>query len=127
MHEFKQFAIRGNAIDLAVGVVIGGAFAKIVNSIVDSVINPITGYFIGSTKLTNKVIRLPPLPGFAGQAEIETGAVCQQVFEFFITAFVLFLVIRAMNRLNLHTTSQPAPPEDVRLLREIRDLLAKDS
>jgi large conductance mechanosensitive channel len=125
VHEFRQFAIRGNAIDLAVGVVIGGAFTKIVNSIVENVVNPVTGYFLGSTDLTNKVIRLPPLPGFERRAEIGVGTVAQNVFEFFIVALVLFLVIRAINRLNLHTPTQPAPPEDVRLLREIRDLLAK--
>jgi large conductance mechanosensitive channel len=124
-HEFKQFAIRGNAIDLAVGIVIGGAFTKIVNSIVENIVNPITAYFIGSTDLTNKVIPLRPLPGLGRGAEIGIGSVCQSVFEFFIVALVLFLVIRAMNRLNLRTTAQPAPPEDVRLLREIRDLLAK--
>jgi large conductance mechanosensitive channel len=125
MHEFKQFAIRGNAIDLAVGIVIGAAFTKIVNSIVENVINPVTAYFIGSTDLRNKVIPLPPLPGFENNAQIGIGSVCQAVFEFFIVALIMFLVIRGLNRLNLHTPGQTAPPEDVRLLREIRDLLAK--
>src|SRR3954465_15821553 len=104
-HEFKQFAIRGNAIDLAVGIVIGGAFTKIVNSIVENVINPITAYFVGSADLSDKVIRLPAIPGLSGRAETGIGSVCQSVFEFFIVAFVMFLVIRAMNRMNLHTTA----------------------
>jgi large conductance mechanosensitive channel len=126
LQEFKQFAMRGNAIDLAVGIVIGAAFTKIVNSIVEHVINPIVGFLTGHAKLTNTVIELPRVLGIDEPPKIGVGHVLQNVFEFVIVAFVLFLVIRAMNRLNLRTTAQPAPPEDVRLLREIRDLLASD-
>src|SRR5688500_18376846 len=127
LQEFKQFAMRGNAIDLAVGIVIGAAFTKIVNSIVEHVVNPIVGFFTGSADLTNKVIELPPVLGIDEPPKIGIGHVFQNIFEFVIVALVLFLVIRAMNRLNLRTAAQPAPPEDVRLLREIRDLLAKQA
>ena len=125
LQEFKQFAIRGNAIDLAVGIVIGAAFTKIVNSIVSNVINPIAAYFTGQRDFDTLTIPLPELPGLAKPPAIGLGTVLQAILEFVIVAFVLFLVIRAMNRLNLRTTAQPAPPEDVRLLREIRDLLAQ--
>jgi large conductance mechanosensitive channel len=124
LQEFKQFAVRGNAIDLAVGIVIGGAFTKIVNSIVGNVINPITAYLMGDTNLSAVGIPLPQILGKQSQGEIGVGSVFQSVVEFVIVALVLFLVIRAMNRLNLRTPVQPAPPEDVRLLREIRDLMA---
>ena len=124
LQEFKQFAIRGNAIDLAVGIVIGAAFTKIVNSIVTNVINPIAAYFTGHRDFDGLTIPLPPIPGLARPPAIALGTVLQSVLEFVIVAFVLFLVIRALNRLNLRMPNQPAPPEDVRLLREIRDLLA---
>jgi large conductance mechanosensitive channel len=123
LHEFKQFAMRGNAIDLAVGIVIGSSFTKIVNSIVDKMINPIVAYLTGHTDVSKVVIPLPALLG-RKPPEIGIGSVLQSILEFVIVAFVLFLVVRAMNRLNLRTMAQPAPPEDVRLLREIRDLLA---
>jgi len=126
LHEFKQFAVRGNAIDLAVGIVIGSSFTKIVNSIVDKVINPIAAYLTGYTDLSTIGIPLPALLGKKAP-EIAVGSVLQSILEFVIVALVLFLVIRAMNRLNLRTPAQPAPPEDVRLLREIRDLLAQGS
>ena len=124
LHEFKKFAMRGNAIDLAVGLVLGAAFTKIVNSIVENVFTPVTSYLIGSANFSNQVILLPPVLG--RQAEIGIGAVVQSIVEFIIVAFVMFLVVRAMNRLNLQLGSPPAP-EDVRLLREIRDLLAADA
>jgi len=124
LQEFKQFAVRGNAIDLAVGIVIGGAFTKIVNSIVEKIINPITAYLMGDTNLSAVGIPLPRILGKEGQGEIGIGSVFQSVVEFLIVALVMFLVIRALNRLNLRTPVQPAPPEDVRLLREIRDLMA---
>ena len=127
LNEFKQFAIRGNAIDLAVGIVIGAAFTKIVNSIVENIINPIAAYFTGRTNFNSADLPLPRIPGLAEPPAIAYGKVIQSVFEFVIVALVLFLVIRALNRLNLRTPTQPAPPEDVRLLREIRDLLAARS
>jgi large conductance mechanosensitive channel len=124
LQEFKKFAMRGNAIDMAVGVVIGASFTKIVNSIVEKVFTPITSYLMGSADFSDMIIPLPVVLG--RQAEIGVGAVVQSVIEFVIVAFVLFLVVRAMNRLNLQLGAPPAP-EDVRLLREIRDLLASNS
>jgi large conductance mechanosensitive channel len=126
LQEFKQFAIRGNAIDLAVGLVIGAAFTKIVNSIVENLINPIAAYFTGRTDFKKFTVDLPNIPGLAEPPAIGVGTVLQAVVEFVIVALVLFLVVRAMNRLNLRTPAQPAPPEDVRLLREIRDLLVSN-
>jgi large conductance mechanosensitive channel len=124
LQEFKKFAMRGNAIDLAVGVVLGAAFTKIVNSIVLNVFTPITSYMMGSADFSNKVVPLPSVLG--RQAEIGVGAVAQSIVEFIIVAFVMFLVVRAMNRLNLQLGAPPVP-EDVRLLREIRDLLASNA
>jgi large conductance mechanosensitive channel len=127
LQEFKKFAVRGNMIDMAVGIVIGGAFTKIVNSLVAKVFMPITAYLTGNTDVSDLSVPLPP---FAGRepAEIGFGAVAQSVIEFVIVAFALFLVVRAMNRLRLQELVAPTPaatPEDILLLREIRDSLAK--
>jgi large conductance mechanosensitive channel len=127
LQEFKKFAVRGNMIDMAVGLVIGGAFTKIVNSLVTHVFTPITAYLTGNTKASDFSV---PLPAFAGRepAQIGLGSVAQSIIEFVIVAFALFLVVRAMNRLRLQELVSPTPaatPEDVLLLREIRDSLRK--
>ena len=123
--EFKKFAVRGNIIDMAVGLVIGGAFTKIVNSLVTSVFTPITAYLTGNTDVSDFEI---PLPSIAGRdpAMIGVGAVAQTIIEFIIVAFSLFLVVRAMNRLRVQELVTPTPagtPEDILLLRQIRDFL----
>jgi large conductance mechanosensitive channel len=124
LQEYKKFAMRGNAIDMAVGIVIGANFTNIVNAIVEKVFTPITAYLTGNADVSDFAVPLPQVLG--KQAEIGVGAVAQAVIQFLIVAFILFLVVRAMNRLNLNLGAPPAP-EDVRLLREIRDLLAARS
>jgi large conductance mechanosensitive channel len=126
--EFKKFAMRGNAIDMAVGIVIGGAFTAIVTSIVSNIITPIMGYLQGGVDFKEKSWKLP-VPELNEEMippVIGYGAVIQAFINFLIVAFVLFLVIRAINRFQRTETAPPkAVPEDVTLLREIRDLLAK--
>jgi large conductance mechanosensitive channel len=122
--EFKKFAMRGNAIDMAVGIVIGANFTNIVNAIVEKVFTPITAYLTGNADVADLSYELPSILG--KHAVIGYGAVAQAIIQFLIVAFVLFLVVRAMNRLKLDLGTAPTP-EDVRLLREIRDLLAARS
>ncbi len=117
--EFKTFAMRGNVIDLAVGVVIGGAFGGIVNSFVGDVIMPIIGILTGGVDFTG-------LSYTFGKAAIAYGKFIQSVFSFAIIAFVLFLVIKGMNatkKQTEETAPAPAPSSEEILLAEIRDLL----
>ena len=125
--EFKEFAVKGNAMDLAVGVIIGGAFGKIVNSIVEDLIMPVISRLFGGLDFSNYFIAL------AGQtattlAEAKKGGA---VFAYgsFLTAtlsFVIFIMVKQINRLKKEAPPPPAaPPEDVLLLREIRDALRK--
>ena len=127
MAEFKKFAMRGNVIDMAVGLVIGAAFTTIVTSIVGNVITPIIGYLQGGVDFKDQSWTLP-VPQLTPEMKppvIGYGAVIQAFINFIIVAFVLFLVIRVVNRMK-HTEDAPAAevPEDVKLLREIRDSLA---
>jgi large conductance mechanosensitive channel len=117
--EFKTFAMRGNVIDLAVGVVIGGAFGGIVNSFVGDVVMPIIGILTGGVDFTG-------LSYTVGDAAIAYGKFIQAIFSFTIIAFVLFLVIKGMNATKKQTEEAPAAPssEEI-LLAEIRDLLKK--
>ena len=131
--EFRQFALRGNAVDLAVGVIIGAAFTSIVNSLVKDIISPPLGLLTGGLDFSNLVIDLKG-GAFATLAEaqkagavtINYGLFLNAAISFLIVAFVLFLLVRSMNRLFASPPPPavaPAPPEDVVLLREIRDLL----
>ena len=118
--EFKTFAMRGNVMDLAVGVVIGGAFGLIINSLVGDVIMPIIGILTGGIDFTG-------LSYTVGSAAIAYGKFIQAIFSFTIIAFVLFLVIKGMNATKKQTEEAPAAPaapssEEI-LLAEIRDLL----
>jgi len=120
LSEFKTFAMRGNVIDLAVGVVIGGAFGGIVNSFVGDVVMPIIGILTGGVDFTG-------LSYTVGDAAIAYGKFIQAIFSFTIIAFVLFLVIKGMNATKKQTEEAPAAPaapssEEI-LLAEIRDLL----
>jgi large conductance mechanosensitive channel len=124
LQEFKKFAMRGNAIDMAVGIVFGASFTNIVNALVEKVFTPITAYLTGNTDVSDFVAELPPVLPTQQPAVIGYGPVVQAIIQFLIVALVLFLVVRAMNRLNLNLGSAPVP-EDVRLLREIRDMMAK--
>jgi large conductance mechanosensitive channel len=127
--EFKKFAMRGNVVDLAVGVVIGAAFGKIVTSLVNDVIMPPIGYMIGGVNFSSLVLTIgaPVVDAkglVTGGAIIRYGEFVNTVLQFIIVAFTIFLVIKAMNRLIRKEEAAPAPPpEDVVLLTEIRDIL----
>ena len=134
MSEFKEFAMKGNVVDLAVGVIIGAAFGKIVSSLVDGVIMPIVGNLIGGVNFSDLSIVLQDAvigqdgKEAAAAVAIKYGAFLQTVIDFMIIAFVLFVVIKVMNRLKRAEAAPPPPaetPEDVLLLREIRDSLKK--
>jgi large conductance mechanosensitive channel len=124
--EFKEFAMRGNVIDLAVGIVIGAAFTKIVNSLVAGVFTPVTAYLTGNSDVSDLGYDLPVLIEGQKAARIAWGTVAQATIEFIIVAFALFLVVKVMNRLKRQEPAPPAAPtEEIILLREIRDSLAK--
>jgi len=136
--EFKEFATKGNVMDLAVGVIIGGAFGKIVDSLVGDVVMPVVGKVLGGLDFTNYFI---PLSGQTATTLVEAkkaGAVLAYgnfitiLVNFIILAFIIFLMVKQMNRLKREAPppppAPPAPtPEDVLLLREIRDALARKS
>lgn len=130
--EFKQFALRGNVVDLAVGVIVGAAFTSIVNSLVKDVITPPLGLITGGLDFSNLfvVLKGPHTVTLAdaakaGAVTINYGLFLNALISFMIVAFVLFLVVRSINRLFAAPPPAvaPATPEDVVLLREIRDLL----
>lgn len=125
VQEFKAFAIKGNVVDLAVAVVIGGAFGKIVTSLVSDIIMPLLGSVTTGINFSELTIKL----GESG-VRLKYGAFLQASFDFLIIALCVFIAIKALAKLNLTTTKKedaPKPiPEDIQLLREIRDLLKKD-
>ena len=136
LKEFKEFAIKGNVIDMAVGVVIGGAFGKIVNSLVADVIMPPIGLLLGKVDFTNLFLNLSgtPVASLAeakskGVATLNYGVFLNTTIEFFIIAFAIFVVVKQINRLKREAPPAPAaPPEpssEEKLLAEIRDLLKK--
>ena len=122
LKEFKDFAMRGNVIDLAVGVVIGGAFNAIVSSLVADVFMPLIGVVTGGLNFSG-------LNYTFGSSIIAYGKFIQAIFVFVITAFALFLLIKAINRFRkteeVKPSAPPAPPAEIVLLTEIRDLLKK--
>ena len=136
--EFKEFAAKGNVVDLAVGVIIGAAFAKIVDSLVKDIVMPIVGRIFGGLDFSNYfVVLAPPPPGYNGPMTYEAltkagvpllayGNFITVVINFLILAFIIFVMVRQINRLR-RTEPPPAPatPEDVVLLREIRDSLRR--
>ncbi len=128
MQEFKEFAMKGNVVDMAVGIVIGGAFGKIISALVDKIIMPITGSLTGGADFSERstVLNVPGLPPNVEPPELGWGAFAQATLDFIIVAFALFMVIKAMNSMKKKEEAAPAaPPEDIQLLREIRDALAK--
>lgn len=119
LSEFKAFAMRGNVIDLAVAVVIGAAFGKIVSSLVDGIIMPAIGLLLGGINIADKSITI-------GHAVIKWGMFLQSIIDFTIIAFSIFIVIKALNSLQKKQQEAPAKPSDeVLLLTEIRDLLKR--
>lgn len=135
LKEFKEFAMKGSVVDLAVGVIIGAAFGGLVKSFVDDILMPIVGWIFGGFDFTNFFIQLAGAPAATLEAARENGAVLAYgnfitlVVNFAIVAFVLFLVIRAINSAKKKEEEAPAapeaPPRDEVLLEEIRDLLKK--
>ncbi|HEX2643627.1 MAG TPA: large conductance mechanosensitive channel protein MscL [Thermoanaerobaculia bacterium] len=132
IQEFKEFAVKGNALDLAVGVVLGAAFGRIVSSLVDDVIMPPIGMAMGGMDFANYFVTLGPgqyktlaEAKEAGAATLNYGNFIQAIIYFLIVAFALFLVIRVINRFRRKQEEAPpaAPAEEVLLLREIRDSL----
>ena len=127
--EFKAFVMRGNVVDLAVGVIIGGAFGKIVTSLVNDIFMPIVGIALGNVDFSSLEIKLgEPVEG-AEQAAIRYGAFIQEIVNFLIIALCIFMVIKAINKLHKKKEEAPAPaPEPTKeevLLTEIRDALNK--
>ena len=139
VQEFKEFAVKGNVIDLAVGVIIGGAFGKIVDSIVGDLIMPLIGAAVGKLDFSNLFVVLGAIPpgtaatldGLkkAGVPVFAYGSFITVAVNFIILAFIIFLMVKQINRLKRETpATEPAPvvtSEDVLLLREIRDSLKK--
>lgn len=130
MSEFKDFAMRGNVVDMAVGIVIGGAFGKIVSSFVADVLMPPLGLLLGGIDFANFAVTLKEASGDAEAVLLKYGAFVQTVIDFIIIAFAIFMVIKAMNSMKKKEEEAPAEPpkpsKEETLLTEIRDLLAKD-
>jgi large conductance mechanosensitive channel len=126
--EFKKFAIKGNAIDLAVGVVIGAAFGKIVTSLVEDIINPLIGLFAGKVDFSGKVLKLSiPVEG-ATPLVLRYGAFITNVINFFIVAFAIFLIIHYITKLKEKEEKTPEEPkisDEVKVLTEIKELLSQ--
>lgn len=119
LKEFKEFAMKGNIVDLAVAVVIGGAFGNIITKFNESIISPVIALLLGKGGLSELVVT-------AGKTVFPVGHFIQAVIDFVLIAFILFLVIKAMNSMKKKEEAAPAAtPEDITLLREIRDALKK--
>jgi len=124
--EFKNFAIKGNVIDMAVGVIVGTAFGKIVSSVVTDVIMPPIGVLVGGVNFSDLAFTIKEAAGTAPAVVIAYGRFAQTVIDFSIIAFVIFMVVRFINSLKKKAEAAPAAPtKDQVLLTEIRDLLKK--
>jgi large conductance mechanosensitive channel len=129
--EFKEFAMRGNVVDLAVGVIIGAAFGKIVTSLVNDILMPPIGYLMGGLDFSDKKIMLVPADAANKVAEvaIRYGTFINAIIDFVIVAFCIFMVIKGINSMKKKEEAAPAaepvPTKEELLLTEIRDLLAK--
>lgn len=128
--EFREFAMRGNVVDLAVGVVIGAAFGKIVSSLVGDVITPVIGVLIGGVDFSDLALTLKAAEGDKAAVLLSYGKFIQTVFDFIIISFAIFMFVKLINRLKREQAAAPAPPPpppepsaEARLLVEIRDLL----
>ena len=125
MKEFKEFISRGNVMDMAVGIIIGGAFTAIVGSLVADIITPIIGMLMGGVNFSELAVTV-------GSAQLTYGNFIQAIINFLLVAWVLFMIVKAMNKMKRKEEEKPAepeapaePPEDIVLLREIRDSLKK--
>lgn len=119
VQEFKTFAMKGNVVDMAVGIIIGAAFGKIVTSLVSDVIMPPIGLLLGGIDFSSLSISL------ASGVTVRYGLFINTVVDFIIIAFAIFMMIKGMNRLKKKEEAKPAPKEEVLLLTQIRDLLKK--
>jgi large conductance mechanosensitive channel len=121
LKEFREFAIKGNVVDLAVGVIIGTAFGKIVSSLVADIIMPLIGVLIGGINYEDLVIEI-------GDAQVTYGKFIQNLIDFVVIAFVIFLLVKAINHFRRQEEKEPKsapPPRQEQLLEEIRDLLKR--
>lgn len=138
VQEFKQFAMKGNVMDMAIGIIIGGAFGKIVSSLVTDVMMPPIGKLMGGVDFSNLFVALDSAKGpfktlaeakAAGVATINYGLFINTIIDFVIVAFAIFLMMKGMNAMRRKEEAKPVPPAepaaDVKLLTEIRDLLKK--
>jgi large conductance mechanosensitive channel len=136
LKEFREFAVKGNAIDMAVGIIVGGAFGKIVSSLVSDVIMPPVGRLLGGIDFTGLFLNLTSAhyetlaeAQKAGAATLNYGKFIQSTVDFLIIAFAVFLMVKAINtakrKEEAKPHAEPAPPPDIALLSEIRDLLKK--
>ena len=127
LKEFKEFALKGNVIDLAVGVIIGGAFGKIVSSLVNDVLMPVIGVILGGINFTDLKYVVTPASGGIAEVAILYGSFIQAIIDFLIIAFSIFLFTKLLaSRKKKEAEAPPTPPEpapEVVLLEEIRDLL----
>lgn len=127
LNEFKAFAVKGNVVDMAVGIIIGAAFGKIVSSFVGDVIMPPLGLLIGGVDFSNLAITLKQAQGDAPAVVLAYGKFIQTVIDFLIVAFAIFIGVKAINQLKRKEaeapSAPPAPTRDQQLLEEIRDLL----
>jgi len=136
LSEFREFAVKGSVVDLAVGVIIGAAFGKIVDSLVKDLIMPVVSRLFGGLDFSNWFVMLgPPPPGYSGPMTYEAltkagvplfayGNFITVAINFVILAFIIFIMVKQINRMR-GVTPPPPPPENVQLLREIRDALKK--
>ena len=134
LNEFKEFAMRGNVLDMAVGVIISGAFGKIVSSVVDDIIMPPIGWLIGGVNFSDLKVTLPSVEMIGGEklqaATINYGNFLQTTLDFLIVAFCVFMLIKVVNKVTAkkeekpaETPKDPEPTQEEKLLAEIRDLL----
>lgn len=120
LKEFKEFIARGNVIDMAVGIIVGAAFTSIVKSLVDNLINPLIGIFLGKIDLSNLVFSI-------GNAQFKYGNFLNAVLNFLIIAFVVFLMVKIINKFwKTKEEESPTPSEEARYLKEIAELMKKE-
>lgn len=126
IREFREFAIKGNMVDMAVGIIIGGAFGKIVSSLVNDIIMPPLGILIGGVDFSELAVTLKEAQGDAAAVTLKYGAFVQTAIDFLIVAFAIFIAVKAINSLKRNEekpAASPAPSKEELLLAEIRDLL----
>jgi len=127
--EFRDFAMRGNVMDMAIGIIIGAEFGKIVNSLVKDILMPPLGWLIGGVDFADKTLPLPVRGADGKEVVISYGNFINTIISFTIIAFAVFLLVKAMNRMKRKQEAAPPPPPaaDVVLLTEIRDLLQRQT